>query len=30
MLTVLMVAERCAELIRNDAWERGVRKGQWD
>ncbi|EPQ26079.1 uncharacterized protein PFL1_06287 [Pseudozyma flocculosa PF-1] len=29
MLTILMVAERAAELIRNDAWVKGLRKQQW-
>ena len=26
MLTILMVAERAAEIIRNAAWENGLRK----
>ena len=29
MLTILMVAERAAELIRNDAWVNGRRKANW-
>ncbi|PWN47636.1 alcohol oxidase [Violaceomyces palustris] len=30
MLTILMVAERAAELIRNDAWVQGRRRTDWD
>ncbi|PKI84451.1 hypothetical protein MVES1_001768 [Malassezia vespertilionis] len=30
MLTVLMVAERGADLIRNDAWVNGKRREYWD
>ncbi|CBQ67832.1 related to Choline dehydrogenase [Sporisorium reilianum SRZ2] len=29
MLTILMVAERAAELIRDDAWENGLRKADY-
>ena len=29
MLTILMVAERGAELIRNDAWVNGERRTDW-
>ncbi len=29
MLTILMVAERAAELIRDDAWVNGLRKAQY-
>lgn len=29
MLTVLMVAERAADLITQDAWQKGIRRAQW-
>ncbi|PWN90013.1 alcohol oxidase [Acaromyces ingoldii] len=30
MLTVLMVAERAADLITQDAWQKGIRRAQWE